>query len=100
MLPHHRNLNQDTAPPPLPCPSSWLIVVRPGPSNTNIQPSTPAPAPSAPTWTEHRSKPRRNDFDAVLDPSQTAAQGGQIIRMRVLPQATYMPAGAAFGDYV
>ena len=35
-------------------------------------------------------KPRRNDFDAVLDPSQTAAQGGQI-RMRVLPQATYMP---------
>jgi hypothetical protein len=35
-------------------------------------------------------KPRRNDFDAVLDPSQTAAQGGQI-RMRVLPQATYTP---------
>ena len=35
-------------------------------------------------------KPRRNDFDAILDPSQTAAQGGQI-RMRVLPQATYMP---------
>ena len=35
-------------------------------------------------------KCRRNDFDAILDPSQAAAQGGQI-RMRVLPQATYMP---------
>lgn len=40
--------------------------------------------------TRRGPKPRRNDYDAILDPSQTAAQGGQI-RMRVLPQATYMP---------
>ncbi|KAF9528854.1 hypothetical protein CPB83DRAFT_853847 [Crepidotus variabilis] len=36
-----------------------------------------------------KPRPKRQNFDVDLDPSQTAAQGGQI-RMRVLPQTTDM----------
>ena len=69
---------------PAPDTSLSVQVEAPSTSSSSTQ-MTPATM-----RTRRGPKPRRNDFDAVLDPSQTAAQGGQI-RMRVLPQATYMP---------
>lgn len=70
---------------PLPGPD---VLSSPPPESLSVQVHV-SPAPAA-ARARRGPKPRRNDFDAVLDPSQTAAQGGQI-RMRVLPQATYTP---------
>jgi len=78
---------------PLPVPD---IYGSPPPESLSVQvhvsstSSSCSQSASAVARTRRGPKPRRNDFDAVLDPSQTAAQGGQI-RMRVLPQATYTP---------
>ena len=83
---------QQTVPPPRHAP---VVLGPPSDSSLSVQVHIPPKSPnqsniSAAARIRRGPKPRRNDFDAVLDPSQTAAQGGQI-RMRVLPQATYTP---------